>query len=169
MQGLRTPRGSGAETRLHPRTKRANPVRLRGAFQYARYSTHFRCEPSDTGFLAKKKTRPVPTLKRHSCLPSPKMSWKLTKCGHLSKKDGTNVGCGRSCAVELAKSWRLCLEIEVRQLVASCGNKSHLLTEVARVTVISGKLINSFFLPRRMNVLVREADKPITWRVGIAP
>jgi len=59
-------------------------------------------------------------------------------------------------------------EIEARRAVASYGSKSHLLTEVARVTVISGKLINSFFLLRHMNVLAREVDKPTTWNAGIA-
>jgi hypothetical protein len=168
VQGLWTARCSGAETRLHGRTKRANPISLLRTFQYARHPTHFWGEPSDTGFLAKKKTRPVQNLKRPSCLPNLKMSWKPMKCGHLCKKDGTNVGCGRSCAVELVKSWRLCLEIEARRAVANCGSKSHLLTKVARVTVTSGKPINSFFLLRHMSALAREADKPITWNVGIA-
>ena len=162
-----TPRCSGAKTRLHRRTKRANPVSLLGAFEYARHPTHFWCEPSDPGFLAKKKTRPVQNLKRHSCLPNLKMFWKPMKCGHLSKKDGTNVGYGQSCAVELVKSWRLCSEIAARRAVANCGSKSLPLTKVARATVTSGKPINSFFLLRRMSALARAADKPITWNVGI--
>jgi hypothetical protein len=107
-------------------------------------------------------------LKRHSCLPNLKMFWKSMNCGHLSKKDGTNVGYGQSCAVELVKSWRLCSEIAARRAVANCGSKSLPLTKVARVTVTSGKPINSFFLLRRMSALAREADKPITWNVGIA-
>ena len=114
VQGLWTPGCCGAETRLHGRTKRANPIRLLRTFEYARYPTDFWCEPSDPGFLAKKKTRAVQNLKRHSCLPNLKMSWKPMNCGHLSKKDGTNVGCGQSCAVELVKSWRLCSETEAR-------------------------------------------------------
>lgn len=162
------PRCSGAETRLHRRTKRANPVSLLRAFQHARHPAYFWCEPSDTGILAKKRTKPVQNLKKRSCLPNLKMSWKPMKCGHLSKKNGTNVGCGQSCAAELAKSWPLCSETEARRAVANCGSKSHRLTEVARVTVISGKPINSFFLRKHTNVLASKADKPITWNVGIA-
>ena len=168
VQRLRTPRCSGAETRLHRRTKRADSVSLLRTLQYAWHPAPFRCEPSDTGFLAKKRTRPAQNLKKHSCLPNLKMSWKPMKCGHSSKKDGTNVGCGQSCAAELAKSWRLCSETEARRAVANCGSKSHQPTKVARVTVTSGKPISLFFLRKHMNVLAREADKPITWNVGIA-
>ena len=95
-------------------TKRANPVSLLRTLQYAWHPAHFRCKSSDTGFLAKKRTRPAQNLKKHSCLPNLKMSWKPMKCGHSSKKDGTNVGCGQSCAAELAKSWRLCSGTEAR-------------------------------------------------------
>lgn len=168
MQGLWAARCSGAETRLHRSTKRANPVSLLRTLQYAWHPAHFRCESSDAGFLAKKRTRPAQNLKKLSCLPNLKMSWKPMKCGHSSKKDGTNVGCGQSCAAELAKSWRLYSETEARQAVVNCGSKSHRLTEVAGATVTSGKPISLFFLRKRMTVLAREADKPITWNVGIA-
>ena len=168
MQGLWTPRCFGAETRLHGRTKRANSVSLLRAFQYAWDPAHFWCEPPNTGFLAKKKTKPFQNLKKRSYPPNPKMSWKLTKCGHLSKKNGTTAGCGPSCAVALAKSWRLSSEIEVRQLVARCGSKSHQPTKAARVTVISGKPTNLSFLLKPMSVLARAVDKPIIWSVGIA-
>ena len=168
VQGLWAPRCCGAETRLQRRTKRANPVSLLRTLQYAWHPAHFRCKPSDTGFLAKKRTRPAQNLKKHSCLPNLKMSWKPMKCGHSSKKDGTNVGCGQSCVAGLAKSWRLCSETEARRAVTNCGSKSHRLIEVARVTVTSGKPISLFFLQKRTNALAREADKPITWNVGIA-
>ena len=105
VQRLRKARRSGTETRLHRSTKRANSICLLRTFQYARHSTHLWCEPPDIGLLAKKKTRPTRNLKRHSCLPSLTMFWKPTKCGHLSRKSGTNAGCGRLCAAELAKSW----------------------------------------------------------------
>lgn len=58
-------------------------------------------------FWLKTKTQPNPNLKRRSCLPSLTMSWKPTKYSHLCGSDGTNVGCGRSCAAELATLWRL--------------------------------------------------------------
>lgn len=73
----------------------------------------------------KKRTKPVQNLKKRSCPPNLKMSWKPMKCGHLSRKNGTNVGCGQSCAAELAKLWHLCSETEARRAVANCGNKSH--------------------------------------------
>jgi hypothetical protein len=168
VQGLRAPRCSGAETRLYGRTKRANPVSLLRTLQYAGHPAHFWCESSDTGFLAKKRTRPVPNLKKRSCQPSRKMSWKPMKCGHLSKKDGTNAGYGQSCVVELVKSWRLFLAIAARRVVANCGNKSHQPTKVVKATATSGKRIVSSFLLKHMNVLAREADKPIIWNVGIA-
>lgn len=107
VQRLRKARRSGTETWLHRSTKRANLIGLLRTLQYARCSTHLWCEPPDIGLLAKKKTRPIQNLKRRSCLPSLTIFWKPTKCGHLSRKDGTNAGCGRFCAAELAKSWLL--------------------------------------------------------------
>ena len=55
----------------------------------------------------KKKTKPIRNLKTRSCLRNLRMCWKPMKCGHSSTKNGINAGCGRSCAAELAKSWRL--------------------------------------------------------------
>ena len=107
VQGLRQARRSGAQTRLHRSSERANSVSLLRTFQHAGHSTYLWREPPDIGLLAKKKTRPTQHLKRRFCPPSLTMSWKPMKCGHLSKKDGTNAGCGPSCAAELAKSWRL--------------------------------------------------------------
>jgi IS1 family transposase len=56
------------------------------------------------------------------------------KCGHLSTKDGTNAGFGRSCAGAHAKSSLLSSGIMARQLVASLGSKSRKLTKAAGVT-----------------------------------
>jgi hypothetical protein len=58
--------------------------------------------PTLVSWLKKNETNPK--LEDTLCLPNPKMCWKLTKCGHLSKKNGTNAGFGQSCADVLAKS-----------------------------------------------------------------
>src|SRR6266508_4919998 len=97
------------------------------------------------------------------------MYWKPMKCGHLFMKDGTNAGCGQSCAVARAKLWRWSSGIEARPPVVGCGSKFHQNTRPAKVTAISGKPINSSFLIRHTNVLAKKADKSVIWNVGITP
>ena len=81
-------------------------------------------------------------------------------------KDGTNAGFGQSCVAELVKSWPLSSGIAVKQAVASFGIKSQQPTKVVKVTVTSGKLIDSSFLKKHINVLVKEAVRQITWNDG---
>ena len=81
-------------------------------------------------------------------------------------KGGTNVGFGRLCVAAHVKSWFLSSGIAVKQPVVSFGNKSLQPTKVVKVTVTSGKLIDSSFLKKHINVLVKEAGRPIIWKVG---
>lgn len=169
MQGLRETRCAGTETRIHRSPERTDFVRLPRTIQHARRATHLWRQPSDVGLLVKKKTKPIQPLKTRSCLPNPKMCWKPTKCGRLSTKNGTSAGFGRLCAVGHAKLWRLSSGIGVRQPAVHFGNKFRKRIQVAEVIAIFGKPINSSFLSRPMNVLGKEADRLITWNVGIAP
>ena len=169
VQRLRKTRCSRTETWLHRSAKRTDLVCLSWTLQYARDPTHFWCESSDAGLLAKKKPKPTRNLKTHFCQPNLQMCWKPMKCGHLSTKDGTNAGCGRSCAVALVKSWPLLSVIAARRVAASSGSKFHKRIRLARVTAISGKLINLSFLKRPMRVLAKAAGRQTTWSVGITP
>ena len=169
MQSVRQTRCSRTETWLHGSPKRADPLRLCGTLQYAWHPTNVRSKPSNVSLLAKKKTKATRNLKRRSYRLSPRMSWKPMNCGHLSMNDGTNAGCGRSCAAALAKLWRLSSQIAARQAVASCGSRFHKPTKVAKAIAISGKPISSSFRKRRMNVLAKAAGRQITWNVGSTP
>ena len=166
---MRKTRRAGAKAWIQSSAKGTNPIGLLRTFQHARNPTHLWRESSDAGLLAKKKTKAIRTWKRRSCRPNPKMCWKPMKCGHLSTKDGTNAGFGRSCVVGLARSWRLSSGIAARRLVAGCGSRFHQPTRVATVTAISGKPINSFFLKRHTSALAKTVDKQTTWSVGITP
>ena len=88
------------------------------------------------------------------------------KCGHLSIKGGTNVGFGQLCAAERVKLWLLSSGIAVKRLVASFGSKSQAPTKVVEATVTSGKRINLFSLRKPINVLEKEAGRPIIWNDG---
>jgi hypothetical protein len=167
VQRLRKTWCAGTETWIYRSTERTDFVCLSRTLQHARCPTPLWCESSDAGLLAKKKTKPIRNLKTRFCQPNLKMCWKPMKCGRLSTKNGTNAGFGRSCAAELAKLWRLSLEIAVRRLAACFGSKFHKHTRVAKVIVISGKHMRLSFLWRRTNVLAKEAVRPITWNVGI--
>ena len=166
MQRVRQTRCSRTETWLHGSPKRADPLRLCGTFQYAWHPTNVRSQPSDLSVLAKKKTKPTRNLKRRSYRLSPRMSWKPMKCGHLSMKDGTNAGSGRSCVAGLAKSWHLSSVIAARQPAVNFGNKFHRPIGFAKAIAISGKPTSSSFRKRRMSVLAKAAGRPTTWSVG---
>ena len=47
------------------------------------------------------------------------------KCGHLSTKDGTNAGSGRSCVAGLAKSWPFVIGDRSEAPAVNFGNKFH--------------------------------------------
>lgn len=94
------------------------------------------------------------------------MLWKLTKCGHSCLNSGENVGSGRSCVVVHVKSLPTPLGVEAKRLAVFSGSAFPQVIKAVKVSVIYGKLINWSSQQRRIIVLEKQKDKPITWSDG---
>ncbi len=101
------------------------------------------------------------------CLQKRTTFSNMTRFGVLCSKSSINAGCGRCCAVELAKSLPFSSVIGAKPPVAVCGRKFPLSIVGVFPSVIFGMPTRKFFHRKLTMRLARKVDRLHIWNAGI--